>query len=68
MAVAAKVCRTRLKIEGQLEDRPRMIKAYVKTKRGEFAMVLRPFEQRGLLVWLASCGCHRIFLGQTGNN
>ncbi len=48
--MADKTKRFRLKFENATEDVPRIIRAYGKACAGEFALVLRPAEKRGLLV------------------
>ncbi len=40
----------RLSFVNAAEDVPRLVRAYGKACQGEFAMVLRPPDQRGLLV------------------
>ena len=42
--------RFRLSLVNAAEDVPRLVRAYGRACMGEFALVLRPREQRGLLV------------------
>ncbi|MCK6529705.1 hypothetical protein L6R50_19840 [Myxococcota bacterium] len=50
-----------LSIVGAEEDRPRLIRAYGKACGGEFALVLRPDNARGVLVHLAKGGASATF-------
>ncbi len=50
MADSAKPKRFRLSLVNAAEDVPRMVRAYGRACMGEFALVLRPREQRGVLV------------------
>jgi hypothetical protein len=54
MADAAK--KFRLSLVNAAEDVPRLVRAYGKACQGEFAMVLRPPDQRGLLVLVRKDG------------
>ncbi|MCB9746764.1 MAG: hypothetical protein H6740_29595 [Alphaproteobacteria bacterium] len=49
--------RFRLDIVGELEDRPRLLRAYGKVRGAELAVVLRPTEHRGLFVVLGKEAC-----------
>jgi len=49
--------RFRLDIVGELEDRPRLLRAYGRVRGAELAVVLRPTEQRALFVLLGKESC-----------
>lgn len=49
--------RFRLDIVGELEDRPRLLRAYGRIRGAELAVVLRPTEHRGLFVVLGKESC-----------
>lgn len=49
--------RFRLDIVGELEDRPRLLRAYGRVRGAELAVVLRPTEQRCVFVKLAKDDC-----------
>ncbi len=42
--------RFRLSLVNAAEDVPRLVRAYGRARDGEFALVLRPLEERGALV------------------
>ena len=50
--------RFRLALVNAAEDVPRVIRAYGRACGGEFALVLRPTESRGVLVHLGKDGAH----------
>jgi hypothetical protein len=60
--------RFRLDIVGELEDRPRLLRAYGRVRGAELAVVLRPTEQRGLFVVLGKESCtlweHQLEVGE----
>lgn len=55
--MTAKPRRFRLDIVGELEDRPRLLRAYGRVRGAELAVVLRPTEQRALFVVLGKESC-----------